>query len=782
MPTHVGNSYAAMRSALLGRTPKSGPARSRALSRLTDGWLAELAAEAGVKVGGVALVAVGGYGRGELSPYSDVDLVLLHSSETPAGYAEMIAERLWYPIWDSKLRLDHAVRSVGGARQVAGTDLADLLGVLDIRHIAGDTDLAGTLRRKVLADWRATARDRLPDLLRMCRERWDRSGDLAFATAGDLKNSRGGLRDMVVMRAVAASWVADCPHQGLEEARGDLLEIRDAVHLVAGRATDRLQPQDQSAVAEMLSLPDRDALLRRTAAIGRTVGHAVDLTWHRVRRALTEATSSAERRSLRRPLADGVVEQDGEAVLARAADPAHDPVLPLRVAAAAAQAGIPAAPATLARLARWCPPMPDPWPVSAREDLLRLLGSGPQLIPVWESLDQVGLVGQLLPGWERLRSMPQHDPVHLYSVDRHLVQTAVEASKLVRRVARPDLLLIAALLHDVGKGTGRDHCEAGAELVVPHCRRIGLDDSDTSVIVTLVRHHLLLADTAPRRDPDDPATIATVVDAVGDAGVLDLLEALTEADALAAGPAAWSDWKARQVAVLAARVRASLHGRPPVGPAAMTDDEVTLLAAGVTTVRTTTVQIAGGPGVDPVVTVVAPDRIGLLADIAVALTALRLGVRSATVRIVDGTALLTWVVAPEFGDLPDVETLRSMVLTSLQDPAPARAAVARRQAARRTAGFPAPRVCVVDGASGDSTVLEIRAHDTPGLLATASAAIADAGVTVRLALVHTWGAEAVDVLYLQSTAGEPLTPVRARSLVDQVAAAVAGPGAGAEPG
>ena len=160
----MAGGFAELRAQLLSRTGVPGPARRRALARLTDGWLGELAQEAGVNVGGVALVAVGGYGRGELSPFSDLDLVLLHSTETPASYAGMLAERLWYPIWDSKIRLDHSVRSVGGARQIARTDLPAMLGMLDLRHIAGDPELAATLHRRVLADWRADAKNRLPAL------------------------------------------------------------------------------------------------------------------------------------------------------------------------------------------------------------------------------------------------------------------------------------------------------------------------------------------------------------------------------------------------------------------------------------------------------------------------------------------------------------------------------------------------------------------------------------------------------------------------------------------
>ena len=288
-----GESYGELRARLLARTDVSGPDRRRALARLTDGWLTELALAAGATVGGVALVAVGGYGRSELSPFSDLDLVLLHSSETPAGYAEMIAERLWYPIWDAGIRLDHAVQSVGGARQVARADLPTVLSFMDLRHIAGDPELATQLHRRMLADWRADARDRLPVLHDAMLERWARSGDLAFATVPDLKECRGGLRDLSVMRAVAASWVADCPHQGLADARSSLLDVRDALHRSARRKGDRLQIEQQDPVAAVLGLPDRDEVLREVSAIGRIVGHAVDLTWHRVFRALAEPPPGA---------------------------------------------------------------------------------------------------------------------------------------------------------------------------------------------------------------------------------------------------------------------------------------------------------------------------------------------------------------------------------------------------------------------------------------------------------------------------------------------------------
>ncbi len=771
-PVGTAGGFAELRAQLLGRTGVPGPARRRALARLTDGWLAELAQEAGVNVGGVALVAVGGFGRGELSPFSDLDLVLLHSTETPASYAGMLAERLWYPIWDSKIRLDHSVRSVGGARQIARNDLPAMLGMLDLRHIAGDPELAVTLHRRVLADWRSDAPNRLEALRLSCMERAERAGELAFATTPDLKESRGGLRDLVVMRAVAASWVADCPHQGLEEARSALLDVRDVMHTLTGRPTDRLQPQDQDAVAEVLGLDDRDVLLRHVAGIARTVDHASDLTWHRVARALsrpqgviTDVGGRLVRRPERTPLADGIVEQDGEAVLARAANPAADPTLVVRAAAAAAQAGLPVSPATVLRLARSCPPLPDPWPPRALEAFLELLGSGAPMIGAWEDLDQAGLIAAMLPGWERLRSKPQRDPIHRFTVDRHLMETAVVAAGLVRKVARPDLLLLAAILHDVGKGHGDDypdHSVAGAEISVGWLRRMGVAPDDIAVISRLIRHHLLLGDTVARRDPDDPATISMIIDAVGDLPTLELLAALTEADARAAGPNAWTTWRAGQIKHLVDVVRRALAGQKPAAPPPITAVEQELVDAG--KLGIVIEQIPGALRIS----VAAPDRPGLLAAAAGVLTLHRLTVRIAAVRTIDGTGLQTWTVASQFGNAPEAATLKADLVRALDGTLDVGARLAKRAAPANRGPAAPPEVLVVDGASESHAVLEVRAHDVPGLLYAVSSALTTLAVSVVSARVHTMGAEVVDVFYLQGADGGRLSPAAAR----EVAAAV----------
>src|SRR5271167_4030184 len=490
-----------------------------------DRWLAELlGAEAGV-----ALVAVGGYGRRELLPRSDLDVLLLGGRDDIAS----IADRIWYPVWDSGAELDHAVRTVPQARRVARADLKVALGLLSARHVAGDPDLTERLRAGALEDWRSAAPARLAELHASHDERTRTSGELAFLLEPDLKEARGGLRDVHAIQAVAAAWVAPAPGPKVRTAYEQILDARHALHEVTGRRLDRLVLEEQDEVARALGLLDGDVLLRMLAGAARTVAYAVDHAFRQADR--LRGRRLRRRQAERRPLADGVVEQDGEVVLARAADPAHDPGLVLRAAAAAAQAGLPLAPRTLDRLTE-CPPLPVPWPVAARDSLLALLGAGQAAVSVWEALDTEGLVTALIPDWERVRNRPQRNPLHTFTVDRHLAEAAAHAAALTREVARPDLLLLAALLHDVGKGWPGDHSVTGEVVARDVGRRMGLPAPDVELVASAVRLHLLLPMIATRRDLDDPVTVKQVATTVRSRALLELLHALAIADGLATGP------------------------------------------------------------------------------------------------------------------------------------------------------------------------------------------------------------------------------------------------------
>ncbi|MEV5875610.1 [protein-PII] uridylyltransferase [Streptomyces sp. NPDC052101] len=787
--------YAAARLRLLTEGARSGPPRRAALAELTDDWLGGLFSAAAGGLPGVSLVAVGGYGRGELSPRSDLDLLLLHDgSDTKAVAA--LADRLWYPIWDLGLALDHSVRTPAEARKTATDDVKVQLGLLDARRLAGDPGLTAGLRTAVLADWRNQAPKRLPELQELCAERAERQGELQYLLEPDLKEARGGLRDATALRAVAASWLADAPREGLADARRRLLDVRDALHLATGRATDRLALQEQDQVAAELGLLDADTLLRQVYESARVISYASDVTWREVGRVLRSRAVRPRLRAMlgggkpvaeRSPLAEGVVEQDGEVVLARAARPERDPVLPLRAAAAAAQAGLPLSLHAVRRMAATTRPLTTPWPAEAREQLVTLLGSGRPTVEVWEALEAEGLISRLLPDWERVRCRPQRNAVHLWTVDRHLIETAVRASELTRRVSRPDLLLVAALLHDIGKGWPGDHSVAGEIIAKDVAARIGFDRPDVAVLSLLVRHHLLLIETATRRDLDDPATVRSVAEAVGTQSTLELLHALTEADALATGPAAWSSWRGSLVADLVRRASAVLAGDAPEEPeqAAPTAEQERLAIEACRT---------GGPvlalraqkepateeeqsqeplGVELLIAV--PDQPAVLPAVAGVLAVHRLTVRTAelrTLRLPDdvdegAVLLLNWRVAAEYGSLPQAARLRADLVRALDGSLDITCRLAERDAAyprRRGWVAPPPRVTVAPAASHHATVIEVRAQDAPGLLHRIGMALEKAGVRVRSMHVSTLGANAVDAFYVTTGAGEPLPGEDAGSL------------------
>lgn len=723
----------------------SGEARSFSAARTaraadTDRWLKDLFRTASDGAG-ASLVAVGSLGRRELAPGSDLDLVLLHEGRDDIG---RIADRIWYPVWDSGVGLDHSVRTVDEAVHVARDDLKAVLGLIQARHVAGDPELTRKARESVLAEWRADSRRRLAELRESADRRAEASGELAFLLEPDLKDGRGGLRDVQAMQAVAAAWVASAPGPRAREAHEFILDVRHALHVVTARGADRLVLQEQDAVAGLLGLLDAEALMRRLAEAGRTVAHAFDVTW----RAVDRLVSGPGPRG-RRPLADGVVEHGGEVVLARGVSPRNDPVLVLRAAAAAAESGLPLAPATVSMLAAQSPPMPVPWPEEARDALVAVLGAGRAAVPVWEELDQAGILVKLLPDWERVRHRPQRNPIHRFTVDRHLIEAAANAAAHTREVSRPDLLLISALLHDIGKGWPGDHSATGEVVVRDIGVRLGLPPRDVDTLATVVRHHLLLPETATRRDLSDPVTIEKVAGTVGSREVLELLAALAVADGNATGPAAWNTWKAGLVADLVRRVRSVLSGSPPPKAPTLSVEQAALARHGGGAVR-----VNGGA-----VTVVAPDRPGLLWSAAGVLAAHRLVVRSASAASAGSTAVIEFSVIPEYGAPPDPATLESDLRLVLAGRLDIEQRLARRTRAMRPPRVPVapPRVTLVDDASATATVIEVRAHDRPGLLWRIGRAFGECGLDVKAARVETLGAEAVDVFYVVDRAGRPLS-------------------------
>lgn len=698
---------------------------------------------------------MGGYGRAELAPYSDLDVVLVHDDGIDATG---IAEQVWYPLWDAGFHLDHSVRSLPDVVAAAEADLRVALGLLDIRHLAGDPDLTLRLRTTMLAHWRRRAREQLPALRDLVRARHELMGELAHVSVPDIKEAEGGLRDATVLRAMVATWLVDVPHVELERCRLAMLDVRDHLQDVAGRATDRINPELWSDLAIRLEVADALAAQVHVRELGRRITHLSQLTWRRAAAALDRPASlTGPRRPALTALGGHVALSGAEVVLDRAARPTQDPLLLLRAAAAAAEHDAVLSPPTAARLARECMPLPEPWPEEARRLLVRLLASGRGLLAVWGTLEETGALDRVLPEWERIRLLPHASAIHRFTVDRHVVETCIEASALIRSVARPDVLMVAALLHDIGKGWPGEHSTVGEPLARAIATRLGFDEECVELIAVLVRWHLLLAETATTRDPDDPATADLVASRMGSVEALSLLEVLTEADARATSPKAWSTWRAGMVHDLARRTHAALDTGASLPAVHHGELEIPSgLREGSVSVSVTVERSGDGSRVG----VVARDRVGLLADFAAMFALQRVPVRAARVWSQQEYGVSEWETAESELDAAVLRQRYEAVVAGRVDPA-------RRL---RPAGDQplAPSVAVRPEASEQATVLEVRTADRPAVVYLVCAALAGLGVAVRSAHVDTLGPQAVDVFYLQEQGAGALGDARAAEAVHSV--------------
>ena len=707
---------------------------------------------------GLALVAVGSLGRGDLAPGSDLDLLLVH-----AGWPDVtaVADRLWYPIWDDPMPLDHSVRTLAQVNQAADSDLRVALGLLDARFIAGDAGLGDRLLSAARRLWEARAARWVPEVLAARDAAQAAHGEVAFLLEPELQEARGGLRDLQVLALLARV----TPVIPALSSRPELSSSADLLHTVrvelqrpSARRSEKLLLEDQDRVAVALRVDGRQELAREIAHAGRTVAWAIEDASRRARSWL--AGPRGRGGSADRSIGPGLVLRDDEVAVPLTASVAQDPSLALRAATASAELGAPLARATMTRLAEEAPVPGTPWPEEVLRAFLSLLSTGPGGIHAIETLDQLGIWARYMPEWARARNRPQFDPYHRWTVDRHLLETVANAASYARDVRRPDLLLLGALFHDIGKGSGEDHSTAGAAITAKSAERLGLRESDAAIVVKLVRYHLLLPDIATRRDVEDLATATTVAEAVEDATTLELLATLAVADGEATGPAAWSEWKARLIERLVHRAGALVEGKPlPESTSFPSEWHRSLMAAGGVQV----VPDGQGPGERELI-VVAPDRAGLLADVTAAISLHGIAVLEARVYSEDGQALEVFTLGvpePVAGRWPrvarDIEGAalhRFNISEALARHEQELSSYGRRRKLAATSGE--VKVIWDNAGATAATVLEVRAPDAPGLLHKVTAAIAGLGLDILSARVATLGSAAIDTFYVRS-AGSKLS-------------------------
>ena len=735
------------------------------LADATDEWISALAGHARSehpRAPRFALVAVGGYGRGELSPQSDIDLILVHDSKP--NRIEPVASAIWYPIWDRGLRLGHAVRSIDEHLALAKTDLDTATALLTARTIAGDHRLGDQIVKSGHGNWTRRKKRWLGELRDRVRQRQTGAGDVAYILEPDLKDGHGGIRD-----AQSLWWaqrgglvLSDEDNAALNECYDVLLAARVALHRATGRPGDTMRLEDQDSAAAAAGLSSADALMAEVAAAARTVAWISDEAWGRV----GKSTGGSPKE-----VAPGVMLLDGEIELAVDADPAVDPTFMLRIATAAARHEARIGRRSLDRLARDVPQWPERWPAGAVTKLVALLLEGHRSIPVIEALDQRGLISRMLPEWEPVRSRPQRNAYHRFTVDRHLWEAAANAAELADRVARPDLLVLGALFHDIGKGYPGDHTEAGMEIMRRLGPRLGLNDADVDTVVAMVEHHLLLPDVAVRRDLSDPMTIHAVADAVGTHERLELLHRLTEADSLATGPSAWGGWKKELVDELVSKVDHVIGGGD-VADATWTlfpdTDTVEKLAGGEHHIRVDVDRL----------TVVYRDEPGMFSRISgvVSLHGLdvvtaraqsdepqlgRVSMGASEFRVHAPRGGVDW--APVVADLERALVGRLAIESRLAE----RARTYRRRRPTQAATPAPPSVVFHDDASSDATVVEVRCATRIGILYRITKALAEVGLDIRHAAVQTIGSEVVDTFYVRSWSGELITDAFHRSEIER---------------
>ena len=580
--------------------PPPGRAWCREATAAVDRFLVEVSAPWCARHR-LAVVAVGGYGRSELAPASDIDLLLLHDRLAPE-VLEGLVRGVVYPLWDAGMQVGYAVRDRREAL-AAVEDVDSATAMLDLRVVAGDATFAQLVRTEVLRRLRRRSHRYLAALREADHERRAKAGDAAEVLEPNLKDGAGGLRDVQSLRWAAAALVGtvgldplvpagylgapDRPRIAAAEDR--LLAIRVALHLVAMETTAkpevlRLDRHDQ--VARRLGYTDRAAhdlaphqLLRDLYLAARTIDHVHRRAW-----ALIDADMARGRRRLGRPterevggfeLVDGVLRIPAE-------DDIGDPSLPSRLLVALTDTGAVLDRGSAARLRdraeRWSravadtPPGEEPpappwgWSDACRARLVSVLQRGAVALPALAELDDVGVWTAWIPEWAPLRGRAQRNPYHRFALDRHAWHAAAELGELVRRepwaaetlaaVEDRDALFLGLLLHDVGKVLGEPHAETGIPLAAAIARRMGAGADTITRIEQLVRLHLLLPDAAQRRDVTDPALARELAELIGDRSLLAMLHLLTAADGRATGPTAWSAWIAALVQSLVTKVRA----------------------------------------------------------------------------------------------------------------------------------------------------------------------------------------------------------------------------------
>ncbi len=829
----------------------SGLAAARWLAALTDGLVQAIHAYALAMVPArspgemaepaFALVATGGYGRGVLAPYSDIDLLFL-TDGTPGPRAERTVEFVLYLLWDLGLKVGHATRSVKDCMTEAEGDTTVLTALVDARFLQGERAL---FDRFTEAFTKARLTRGLGPFLTAKRlergTRHHRYGDSPYLVEPHIKEGRGGLRDLQTLYWLARYAFGtqrmpelvgpDSPGGGLlteHEARAIrrawnfLWTVRFHLHYVAGRAEERLTFDFQPVVGARMGYTPHG----RQNGVERFMKHLF-LTVRDVLRLTRVLEPAIERAALGPPAqrregdkalaAAGLAFADGKLVAAPPnRDFTREPILMLRILTAARDRKLEIHPLAVRALTRHANHATRLRGDEEANTLFLDLLTGRDAAVWLRLMNETGFLSRFVPDWARIVGLMQFDTYHVFTVDEHtievigvlqqlengaLAEVAPVASEIIPHVQSRRALYVAAMLHDIAKGRGGDHSELGARIAQELCPKLGLTPEETETVSWLVLHHLLLSQTAFKRDIEDPKTILDIADLVQSPERLRLLLVLTVADMRGVGPKVWNGWKATLLREVYWRVAEVLAGglsvperdvrvaRARDAAAAMLigwpdDDRRKFLDLGYPgywlsfdaetharhaalireaeqtkaplTVRTRVLEARAVTEV----TVYAADHPGLFSRIAGALAVAGASIVDARIHtLTNGMALDTFWVQDVTGAAFDAPHRLARLAVLIEQALSGRLRLAeeirkvRREPARLRAVTVPPRAVFDNHASNTHTVIEVNGRDRPGLLHDVTAAISAEGLQIASAHITTYGVRAVDVFYVKDVFG-----------------------------
>jgi [protein-PII] uridylyltransferase len=804
----------------------------------------------------LTVVATGGYGRGELAPGSDVDLLFIRPNK-PTPWDEHVIEFILYMLWDLGLKVGHATRSLPECVRLAKQDITICTAILEARYLWGDLSLYDQLRKVFWSEVATGSGQEFVEAKMAERdERHRLQGESRFLVEPNIKEGKGGLRDLQTLFWIgkylyhvydAAELVkhdvfSKEEYETFQKAESFLWDVRVRLHYLMGRAEERLSFDAQPGVAAAMGYTSenpREAVenfMRAYFLVAKDVG---GLT-----RIFCKALEVQNRKKTRNTIArimpgflrlrtsdDDFFVESGR-INAKPDAFKRDPVNLLRIYHTADVKGVPVHPDALRTITRSLDLIDDKLRADpeANKLFLECLSSKNDPEKALKRMNESGVLGRFVPEFGRVVALMQFNMYHHYTVDEHLIRAvgnvaAIEhgemkddhpiAHDIMKRVTKREVLFCSALLHDIAKGLPGDHSQIGAEIARHCCLRWGLSEDDTAIVCWLVEHHLVMSDTAQRRDIADPKTVRDFVEIVQSPEYLRMLLVLTVADIRAVGPGVWNGWKGQLLRELFYEAEAVISGGDQTrSHSARVEDAKAALEKQIgdmpaeererligrhydtywltldteTHVRHARLMSAADAkgellALDAVsnafravteITVYTPDHPGLFAQVTGAMAAAGGSIVDAKVFTTsDGFALDIFSVQDAdggpFGDASRAERLKQTILKIVRGEAVPRALFAKRPPKSRASAFSVPsRVSFDNEASHSATVVEVRGRDRVGFLYDISTALFDCGLTISSAMIATYGERVVDVFYVRDGYGHKIIHPERLAAIEEI--------------